>query len=103
MTDENKNDLDDLAEGCLYVYKKGVLQEIEADPDDSMRRVRITDNAYKAAAELQVTMRKHMTGYRPDMSVICSALIAYASQSDCATVVVKDFVIKLFQSISEDQ
>lgn len=103
MTDADKKILDDLDEGCLYVFKKGVLQEIEVDPFDTTKKVRITEEAFKAAVELQSSMRKNMGGFRPDMSTICSALIEYASRSDSATTVVKAFAIKLFQSISEDQ
>lgn len=92
---------DNLEEGCLYVYKKGMLQEIESDPDDLMKKIKITPDAFKVASTLQNGMRKHMSGYRPDISTICSALIESGGQSDSAVSVVQDFVIRLYKSISE--
>lgn len=94
--------LNDLEEGSLYVYKKGMLQEIEADPDDLMKKIKITPDAFKVASELQNSIRKNMNGYRPDISTICSALIESGGQSKTAVKVVQDFVIRLYKSISKE-
>lgn len=93
---------DELNEGCLYVYKKGVLQEIETDPDDLMKRVKITPDAFSEVSKLQNKMRKHMSGYRPDISSVCSALLKHAANSDEAVSVVSDFVVSLYHTLSTD-
>ncbi len=95
------DNIENLEEGCLYVYKKGMLQEIESDPDDLMKKIKITPDAFKVASELQNGIRKHMNGYRPDISTICSALIEYSGRSDAAVSVVKAFVIRLYKSIDD--
>lgn len=98
MSESESEKLEGLEEGCLYVYKKGVLQEIQSDPDDLMKKIKITPDAFKAASDLQKILRQHMNGYRPDISTICSALVEYAAQSDAAVGVVQQFVIQLYQS-----
>ena len=92
----------DLEEGCLYVYKKGTLQEIESDPDDLMKKIKITPDAFKAASELQGKLRRHMSGYRPDMSTICSALVEDAAKSEVSIAVIKRYVIRLYQSMNDE-
>lgn len=97
----NAFDTQHLEEGSLYVYKKGVLQEIETDPDDQMKKIRITQDAFANASELQKQMRKHMAGYRPDMSTVCSALIKHAADSENAAEIVRQFALSLYQSIEK--
>lgn len=97
----NVDKIENLEEGCLYVYKKGMLQEIETDPDDLMKKIKITPDAFKVASALQNSLRKHMSGYRPDMSTICSALIESGGQAESAVGVVQAFVIRLYKTISE--
>lgn len=90
-----------LEEGSLYVYKKGVLQEIETDPDDQMKKIRITQDAFTSASELQKQMRKNMAGYRPDISTVCSALIKHTATSENAVEIVRQFALNLYQSLEK--
>jgi len=99
MSDTDAND--ELEEGCLYVFKKGQLQEIESDPDDLMKKIKITPDSFAKASALQSRMRKFMQGYRPDISTICSALIDHAAEQQEADMVVRDFAMRLYQSFSD--
>ncbi len=100
MADYLNNNLE---EGCLYVFKKGVLQEIESDPDDLMKKIKITPDAFGSASELQRKMRKHMSGYRPDMPTICSALIEYAASLDHSGRIVSDYALKIFSVMAQQE
>ena len=94
----------DLAEGSLYVFKKGILQEIETDPDDTMKKIRITDNAFQGVVEVQKKMRAVMNGFKPDVSTVCSALIKEAASSPHVVEIVKQFCLEMYQLIeSEDK
>lgn len=95
---ENEEEWDDLEEGALYVFKQGELHVIETDPDDLMKKIRITPDAFAELSALQRRMRKLMQGYRPDISVLGSALIAHAAQSESADDVVREYVLKIYQS-----
>ncbi len=90
-----------LEEGCLYVYKKGVLEEIQTDPDDLMRKIKITPDAFAVISELQNQLRQQMSGYRPDVSTICSALLKNAAAEDNAIAVIRQFVLEIYKGISE--
>ena len=92
---------DELQEGCLYVYKKGVLQEIEVDPDDTMRKIRITDSAYQGVVEVQKIMRKKMDGFKPDVSTVCSALIKEAATLPNVAEIVQAFCLDMYQRLGE--
>ena len=41
-----------LQDGGIYVCRHGKLEELPRAPDDGMRRIRITDDAYQAAMDL---------------------------------------------------
>lgn len=102
---ENSRDNDgfeDLEEGALYVYKKGVLHEIESDPDDLMKRIKVTPDAFAKVSQLQRGMRKQMQGYRPDLSMICSGLLAHSAQSEEAQAVVRQYVLNMYQSATQE-
>ena len=92
----------DLEEGSLYVYKKGTLREVETDPEDLMKRIKITPDAFVDVTNLQRGMRKALQGYRPDISIICSALLANAAQSSEAPNIVRRYVLEMYQRASED-
>lgn len=101
MVDVNESELE---EGALYVFKKGVLQEIEVDPDDTMRKIKITDSAFKGVVEVQKKMRSVMNGFKPDVSTVCSALIKEASTSPDVVDIVKRFCLDMYELIdSEDR
>ena len=89
----------DLEEGALYVFKKGVLQEIEIDPDDTMKKIKITDSAFKGVIVVQKKMRSVMNGFKPDVSTICSALIKEASASPDVVDMVKRFCLDMYELI----
>lgn len=100
MVEVNESELE---EGALYVFKKGVLQEIEVDPDDTMRKIKITDSAFKGVVDVQKKMRSVMNGFKPDVSTVCSALIKEASTSPHVVEVVKRFCLDMYELIdSED-
>jgi hypothetical protein len=95
------NDFENLEEGNLYAFKRGELYEIETDPDDVMKKVKITEDAFAAVVRLQRCMRKVMQGYKPDIHLICSALIAHAAQRDDASDVVRQFCLELFNDVEK--
>jgi hypothetical protein len=101
MTDTTFTD-EDLQEGTLYVFKNGVLQEIEIDQDDQTKKIKITREAHVKAAELQSKLRKALGGYRPDLTTICSALIFEFSNHENVISVVKNFTLNLYRSIEND-
>lgn len=88
----------DLEEGEMYVVRKGHLVHLERreEDDEGMRRVRVTDTAYQAAIDLGRRMRKRMRGYRPDVSLVISALVMRAAGSADAEEAVRTFVQMLF-------
>ena len=74
--------LTDLDEGELYVFKQGQLQPVERDPDDTMRRVRLTEEAYQRAMTIGKAMRQRLGGYKPDVSLIVSAVLLFGTTND---------------------
>jgi len=88
---------DNLEEGELYVFKKGVLEHLHRDPEDNLRKIRITDGAYEVAVDVQKKLRKSLKGYKPDITMVISALIEdAANDSKNATEVVKGYAQKMF-------
>lgn len=103
MSEHNHDQgFEDLEEGTLYVYKKGVLQEVETDPDDLMKRIKVTPDAFAKVTDLQRGMRRNMQGYRPDISVICSGLLAYSAQMEEAQSVVRRYVLDMYESAAQE-
>jgi len=96
MTEQTN--VDDLVEGCLYSFRKGELHEIEIDPDDVMKKVKVTEKAFVEVIKLQRRMRREMQGYKPDVHLICSALIEHVTNLDDANIIVRDFCQRLFAS-----
>jgi hypothetical protein len=87
----------ELEEGELYVLKKGVLEHLQKDPDDNLRKIRITDDGFKALVEVQRGMRKAFKGYKPDITIVCSALLENAARDpENATAIVKEYAQKMF-------
>lgn len=86
----------ELKSGSFYTVIDGQLQEIERDPEDTLRKVRLMEEAFTSATELQKSLRKHLNGYKPDLTLVCSALIAKYAQDDEAVKT----VVQYFQSIT---
>ena len=102
MTENNEIDKDELKEGALYAYKDGVLTEIQTDPDDTMKRIRIMEGAYHAALTVQRKLRKLLNGYRPDVNLVCSALIEHGANQSRVEQVVKSFCTRLFEENKDE-
>ncbi|MFO1434048.1 MAG: hypothetical protein U1F76_28820 [Candidatus Competibacteraceae bacterium] len=88
--------LTELDEGELYVYRKGHLEHVERDQEEGMRRVRITEEAYQQALAIGKTMRQQLRGYKPDVSLIVSAIILYGT---CNVEEVHQYVRKPARSV----
>lgn len=89
--DESRQD------GDLYIWRNGRLERIERE-DSPMRRVRMTEEAYQTAMELGKTMRQTLNGYKPDVSLVVSALVVAAAQDrETAGAAVRHYVVKMFQ------
>ncbi|MGH8612489.1 MAG: hypothetical protein ACREYF_10750 [Gammaproteobacteria bacterium] len=58
-----------------------------------MRSIRITENAYQAAKRIAKGMR--VNGYKPDVSLVASALIVHGSRNECEEAVRK-FICEVF-------
>lgn len=84
-------------DGDLYIWRHGRLERIERE-ENPMRRVRMTEEAYQTAMELGKTMRQALNGYKPDISLVVSALVVAATQDkETASTAVRKYVIKMFQ------
>jgi hypothetical protein len=87
-----------LDEGELYVFKQGQLEHVKRDPDDTMRRVRITEEAYQRAMTIGKAMRQRLGGYKPEVSLIGSAVLLFGTTNDEEVQqYVKQLVLTLFQ------
>ena len=91
-------DVRNLEEGCLYAFKKGELHEIQADPDDIMKKVKITESAFTEVVKLQRSLRREMQGYKPDVHLVCSALIEHVANLGDVNDIVRNFCLRLFES-----
>lgn len=91
---------DELEEGELYVLRKSKLEKIPKADEDGMRRVRVTEVAFQAASDIGKGMRKHLNGYKPDVSLVISALVLGSESGLGKEEVVKQFVLTLFEGAS---
>lgn len=94
-------ELQNLEEGHLYAYKRDELYEIETDPDDVMKKVKITEDVFSEVIRLQRRMRKEMRGYKPDVHLICSALIEHVARLENASEIVRQFCLQLFGNVEK--
>jgi len=69
-------------EGELYVFKRGQLEHVERDPDDNRRKVRLTEEAYQCAVTVGKAMRQRLGGYKPEVSLIVSAVLLFGTTND---------------------
>ena len=93
---------DDLVTGRLYVLVEGAdgknhLRHLPRQPDD-LPRIRITEDALAAVRRVARGMRKAMQGYRPDATLVLSALVLDACSRPDAARIVRDFAIAKFQT-----
>ncbi|MGI0015970.1 MAG: hypothetical protein ACREBU_21325 [Nitrososphaera sp.] len=58
-----------------------------------MRSIRITENAYQAAKTIAKGMR--VNGYKPDVSLVASALMVHGSRDE-GKEAVRKFIFELF-------
>ncbi len=93
--------VNELEEGCLYTYRKGELHEVQTDPDDIMKKVKITESAFAEVIKLQRSLRREMQGYKPDVHLICSALIEHAANLEDVHQIVRRFCLRLFEATPE--
>ncbi len=84
-------------DGELYVCKKGELEQIQRDPEDNLRKIRITEDAYNEVVRVQRQMRASLNGYKPDITMVCSALLEYVSKSEEVERVIKKYAVKVFE------
>ena len=94
---EQLTGLIDLKEGELYTLRRGLLQPIrQRDEADTLRRIRILEEAYDAAYALARALRQSMRGYRPDPALVVSALVMHAAQKPDAQAIVQQYLQTLF-------
>jgi hypothetical protein len=101
---DGKHDVtaDELVNGHLYVLVDGEdgsrhLRHIPRN-DDELPRIRIMEEALEAIRKLCRGMRQEMGGYRPDYTLVLSALVLDACSRPDAPSLVRDFAIAKFQA-----
>ena len=99
---EHEVTADELISGRLYVlidgkHGKGHLKQIPRQEDD-LPRLRIMEEALEALRALSRGMRKEMGGYKPDITLVASALLLDAASRPEAPGIVRDFAIAKFQA-----
>ena len=98
---DTASNTDSLEEGELYTVRKGQLEKIPRNEEDGMRKVRITEEAFEAAIEVGKRMRQELGGYKPDISLVASALVMDGlRQIDHSKEVVRAYVVTMFQKVS---
>lgn len=87
-----------LEEGELYTVRRNRLVHVPRRDDDGMRRVRITESAYEASQAVGYRMRKNLNGYKPDVSLVVSALVeAAARDAESCEDAVRQMVLRMFE------
>lgn len=99
---EHQVTADELISGRLYVLVEGKqgrghLKQIPRHEDD-LPRLRIMEEALEALRELSRGMRKEMGGYKPDITLVASALLLDATSRPEAPSIVRDFAIAKFRA-----
>ena len=106
MTDKQQNenqntDQNDVENGKLYKCVNGELIELVIDPEE-LRKVKLRNDAIENVITLQKEMRSYLNGYKPDLTLICSALIATGAKSETAKKVVADYWFSLVAEAKEN-
>jgi len=88
-----------LEEGELYTLRRGMLHHVrKQDDDNALRRVRIMEEAYDAAYALARSLRSTLRGYRPDPTLVISALVMHAVRLPEAPDIVQVYLQGIFNS-----
>ena len=91
---------DALKGGWLYVLTEGEdgEQHLRHIPrsDDELPRLRVAEEAVQALRAFCRGMRKEMGGYRPDITLVGSALLLDAVSKPDASRVVREYAVKKF-------
>ena len=83
----------ELEEGNVFVYRNAGLERWSRSDQARMRSIRITESAYQEAKQIAKGMR--VNGYKPDVSLVASALMVHGSRND-GKEAVRKFVCELF-------
>src|SRR3569833_4693019 len=87
---------DRLEEGELYVYRKGNLERIQRDEEDTLRKVRIAEEAFNAVLTLQKTLRRPMGGFFFGFVLFCLSVLFFFLLVCVVLVVVCFFGVLVF-------
>jgi len=83
--------------GELYRCIDGNMVQIERDPDDNQHKVRLANDAYDGLLLIQKRLRKALNGYRPDITLVASALMKYAADNEEEAInAVKAYALQVF-------
>src|SRR3569623_670202 len=85
-----------LEEGELYLYRKGTLERVQRDETDTLRRIKIAEEAFNEVLKLQKGLRGPMGGFKPGIELICSAVLHHYAQSADAQDVVRRYGAEVF-------
>ena len=93
---------DELVAGHLYVLVdrgdgKNHFKLLPRSEDD-LPKIRITEEALDAIKALCGQMRKRLGGYKPDYTLVASALALWAAKHPDAPEVVREFALAKFQT-----
>jgi len=83
--------------GELYRCIDGNMVQIERDPDDNQHKVRLANDAYDGLLLIQKRLRKALNGYRPDITLVASALMKFATDNEEEAInAVKAYALQVF-------
>ncbi|MCP5135156.1 MAG: hypothetical protein H6976_16585 [Gammaproteobacteria bacterium] len=100
---ETLRGLMDLEDGELYTLRKGMFHRVSRNEDDNgLRRIKIMEAAYDAAAAVAKRLRKRMRGYRPDPALVISAFVQYAARLEEAEDIALDYLQWVFSRSEPD-
>src|SRR3569832_474068 len=87
-----------LEEGELYLYRKGTLERVQRDETDTLRRIKIAEEAFNEVLILLLGLRGLMGGFKPGIELICSAVLHHYAQSADAQDVVRRYGAEVFSN-----
>ena len=67
--------VEQIEDGEIYRCEKGKLKLVKREEDEGMRRIRVTEEAFEAIQEVSRAIRRETGGYRPDITLVASALL----------------------------
>ena len=102
-TEQTVHSEQDLEEGGLYVVRKGKLVLVPRNDEEGMRRLRVTEEAYQKAMDIGHQMRRELGGYKPDVSLVVSALLLSDIDELRARQTVRQFVLRMFSGMTNDE